>query len=166
MMAGPGSPEANLGLTPEDRRPPSKRSVHFIRILSSVHCRMLSYKDSRPPLHVICQHPTASYGPQYAPVSNQKEMFSSDDIWLFFNWGVGGWGGGKKRPQGNIRGQVRAFVVEQRTKSEKAEPLLRIVWSKSRNKLIKLNYFMLSFKSMKFHGMWALDIRWIISTGY
>jgi 5'-nucleotidase len=25
MMAGPGSPEANLGLTPEDRRPPSKR---------------------------------------------------------------------------------------------------------------------------------------------
>ena len=38
-----------------------------------------------------------------------------------------GWAGGKKRPQGNIRGQVRAFVVEQRTKSEKAEPLLRIV---------------------------------------
>ena len=33
-----------------------------------------------------------------------------------------GWAGGKKRPQGNIRGQVRAFVVEQRTKSEKAEP--------------------------------------------
>ena len=25
MMAGPGSPEANLGLTPEDRRPPAKR---------------------------------------------------------------------------------------------------------------------------------------------
>ena len=25
VMAGPGSPEANLGLTPEDRRPPAKR---------------------------------------------------------------------------------------------------------------------------------------------
>ena len=44
-----------------------------------------SYKD-----HVICQHPTASDGTQYAPVSNQKEIFSSDDIWLSFNWGVGG----------------------------------------------------------------------------
>ena len=94
------------------------------------------------------------------PFSNQKEMFSSDDIWLSFNWGVG-WAGGKKRPQGNIRGQVRAFVVEQR-KSVKAEPLLRIVWSKSRNKLITLNYFMLSFTPMKFHGLWVLDIKWIL----
>ena len=40
--------------------------------------------------------------------------------------------------------------------------LLRIIWYKSRNKLIKLNYFMLRFTSMKFHGIWVLDIRWIL----
>merc|ERR1719474_2048738 len=39
MMTGPGSPEANLGLTPEDRRPPAKR----IFVNRSLHLEKIKY---------------------------------------------------------------------------------------------------------------------------